>query len=329
MSGALDQEPKDDYQTVSWGPREEDIPLDWEMKCISDISENVIYPQRDKPKNLEGEIPWIRIEDLDGKYISESGSGKGVTQDTVQDMNLSLFPPGTLMCSCSGNMGICAITERELVSNQTFAGIVPSKDIDTEYLYYTLENLRDDLQRLSSGTTIPYLSSNKLKKFSIPYPPLPEQRRIADILSTVEDQILQTSEMIEKTKELKCGLIQDIFDLETDGESSNHTSEISLEGVQEQSLSDYVSIVSGVHVKSDKVSDDATKTPYLTGPDDFDEFGFSVTKFTDEPSKFCEPGDTLVTVKGSGCGKTTFANKRASISRQLKALRPGEGFIYH
>ncbi|WP_082146835.1 restriction endonuclease subunit S [Halostagnicola sp. A56] len=63
------------------------------------------------------------------------------------------------------------------------------------------------------------------------------------------------------------------------------------------------------------------------------EFGFSVTKFTDEPSKFCEPGDTLVTVKGSGCGKTTFANKRASISRQLKALRPGgsinEHYLYY
>jgi type I restriction enzyme S subunit len=92
-----------------------------------------------------------------------------------------------------------------------------------------------------------------------------------------------------------------------------------VEGV---SLGKQVEVISGTHVKSDKVSDDSSKTPYLTGPDDFDERGFSVTKYAEDPSSFCEPGDTLVTVKGSGCGKTTFASERVAISRQLKALRP-------
>jgi type I restriction enzyme S subunit len=317
MSEILEHESREDYQKISWGPREEYIPLDWDLKNINEISKNVIYPQRDKPKDLEGEVPWIRIEDLDGKYISESDSGKGVTRETIQEMNLSVFPSGTLMCSCSGNMGICAITERELISNQTFAGIVPSENVDIEYLYYCLENLKDDLQRMSTGTTIPYLSSDKLKRFSVPYPSLPEQHRIVDILSTVDEQIQQTDEMIQSLRDLKDGLSQDVFDVQTTKEDADGEAE-------KEILRDFVEVISGTHVKSALVSADESKTPYITGPDDFENRGFQVTKYTDDPPSFCEPEDTLVTVKGSGCGASTFANRRAGISRQLKALRPTE-----
>ncbi|WP_256298900.1 restriction endonuclease subunit S [Haloarchaeobius salinus] len=225
MNWIPDQQVREDYQKVSWGPNEEYIPSDWDIKSINEISEDVIYPQRDKPEDLNGEIPWIRIEDLEGKYIAESDSGKGVTQETIRDMNLSVFPRGTLMCSCSGNMGVCAITERELISNQTFAGIVPSETIETEYLYYALGNRSEDLQRMSTGTTIAYLSSDKLNKFSIPYPPLREQRRIAEILSTVDEQIQQTIEIIKKTKELKKGLMQDLL---IEGFSKNSTQEVQI-----------------------------------------------------------------------------------------------------
>jgi type I restriction enzyme S subunit len=89
-----------------------------------------------------------------------------------------------------------------------------------------------------------------------------------------------------------------------------------------EKLSDHTELVSGAHVKSDKVHSNDDSTPYLTGPEDFEGLGFTVTKYTDEPTKYCEPGDTLVTVKGSGCGQSAFSNQRACISRQLKALRP-------
>jgi type I restriction enzyme S subunit len=45
----------------------------------------------------------------------------------------------------------------------------------------------------------------------VPLPPLPEQRRIADVLSTVDEQIQQTDEMIETTEELLLGLRQNLF----------------------------------------------------------------------------------------------------------------------
>ncbi|SDD68502.1 restriction endonuclease subunit S [Natrinema hispanicum] len=89
-----------------------------------------------------------------------------------------------------------------------------------------------------------------------------------------------------------------------------------------EKVKNHTKLISGAHVKSDNVNNDSAGEPYLTGPDDFEGLGFRVTKYTDSPTKYCEPGDTLVTVKGSGCGKTALSDQRACISRQLKALRP-------
>lgn len=55
------------------------------------------------------------------------------------------------------------------------------------------------------------LSLKQLGDFKIPLPPLPEQKKIAEILSTVDEQIEQTEQLIEKTKELKKGLMQKLL----------------------------------------------------------------------------------------------------------------------
>ena len=176
----------------------------------------------------------------------------------------------------------------------------------------------------SRGSTRKRINLTQLKEVQIPSPPLSEQRKIATVLHTVDQAIQKTEEIIEQTRRTKTGIQQELF---TDGYYDHKPFVETRIGKLPDSwklekIKNHTELVSGAHVKSDLVSDDSSLTPYLTGPDDFDEFGFTVTKYTDDPSKFCEAGDTLITVKGSGCGKSTFANQRACISRQLKALRP-------
>jgi type I restriction enzyme S subunit len=185
---------------------------DWEEKRLDSMISKFVVPMRDKPKELKGEIPWCRIEDFDGKYLSKSKSGQGVSIKTVKEMNLKVYPIGTLLVSCSANLGFCAITETELITNQTFIGLVPnSKKVDVLYLLYVMRMLSHKLNTLSSGTTISYLSRQQFEQFKVPYPNLLEQQKIANFLSSIDDKIESVNQQITQTQSFKKGLLQQLF----------------------------------------------------------------------------------------------------------------------
>jgi type I restriction enzyme S subunit len=97
-------------------------------------------------------------------------------------------------------------------------------------------------------------------------------------------------------------------------------------------LADHVELISGQHIEAALCNENGLGYPYLTGPADFPEGEIQVTKFTRFPKVKCRSGDVLVTVKGSGTGKTTLADAPYCISRQLMAVRAvtiAEGYLGH
>ena len=96
------------------------------MRPLKELVSQFLVPMRDKPKVFDGDIPWCRIEDIEGNFIHGSKSGKMVSKEIIEDMNLVVFPKNTVIVSCSARMGICAITTTPLVTNQTFIGLVLS-----------------------------------------------------------------------------------------------------------------------------------------------------------------------------------------------------------
>lgn len=88
------------------------------------------------------------------------------------------------------------------------------------------------------------------------------------------------------------------------------------------SLGDDISLISGQHLLAEEYDDEPNGTPYLTGPSDYSSGRIVATKFTKKPKVLCEKGDILITVKGSGTGKTIVAGRAYCISRQLMAIRP-------
>ena len=91
---------------------------EWEEKKLNKVIDNFIVPMRDKPKDLTGNIPWCRIEDFDGMYLSKSKTNQGVTKETIKNMNLKVYPTDTLLVSCSADLGRCAIVKNKLITNK-------------------------------------------------------------------------------------------------------------------------------------------------------------------------------------------------------------------
>jgi len=186
------------------------IPAHWEVMRLG-FNAALIVPMRDKPVDLTGEIPWIRIEDFEGRYISGSKSGQGVSIGTIGEMNLKVFPVGTVLCSCSCNMGATAIVEKPLVSNQTFIGIVPRDNLASEYVYYLMQVAKEHLTVLATGAIQQYLSRNDFSSLRMPLLPSGEQRAIAVFLdretARIDALLAKKERLIELLQEKRTALI--------------------------------------------------------------------------------------------------------------------------
>lgn len=86
-------------------------------------------------------------------------------------------------------------------------------ELDQYFLYYTLlsENGQKQIFNQITGSAQPGLNSNFIKYFVIDLPPLPQQRKIAHILSTIDSVIEKTQAAIDKYKSIKQGMLQDLF----------------------------------------------------------------------------------------------------------------------
>ncbi len=173
---------------------------------------SVIVPMRDKPKhfvNKESGIPWCRIEDIQGKYLYGTTSNQYVDAETIQKMKLKIFPPGTVICACTGaSIGTYAITKTPLITNQTFAGLVCNDGIYNHYLYYFVKLYTKAFVNKSVGCAQAYISRETFENIEIELPPLEQQKKDVAILEDIDELIVVNDKTIEASEKL----MREIYD---------------------------------------------------------------------------------------------------------------------
>lgn len=190
-----------------------EVPEHWDILKLQ-AHTRMLTPMRDRPEKLDGDIPWVRIEDYDGKYISASKEGLGVSTETVKEMNLKIYPVGSILCTSSCDLGKCAIVTRELVSNQRFINIIPDSNTNSDYLYYLMLSNAERLNHLSTGTIQANLSRKAFEHLMVQFPPISEQKAIAEYLDrkceAVELSINKKQELIDRLSSYKKSLIYEV-----------------------------------------------------------------------------------------------------------------------
>lgn len=170
---------------------------------LREVCTEFLVPMRDKPKKFNGDIPWCRIEDIEGRFFNRSIIGLGVDEETVNKMNLTVFPPNTVICSCSATLGAYAINTKPLITNQTFIGLVcDEKKLDYRYLYYRMKLMTPALKNKSIGSTIPYIPRETFEKIEIDLPDLTKQNKIADILWKIDSKIENNNHINSKLESI-------------------------------------------------------------------------------------------------------------------------------
>ncbi|MGD2247934.1 MAG: restriction endonuclease subunit S [Candidatus Methanofastidiosia archaeon] len=171
-----------------------ELPDGWIWVRTGDICEGIV-PGRTKPKEFKGDIPWITLPDVKGLYISKSREKLAVTEEDANKVGMKVMPKGTVLMSCIGQFGIICIAKKQVVPNQQFHGFVCQNGIIPEFLAYSLMSQVEQMEKLSTATTISYLNQSKCNNLAVPLPMHGEQQKIVEEI----EQRFSIIKKIEKT----------------------------------------------------------------------------------------------------------------------------------
>lgn len=197
-------ETNNNHKHIPFGFKQTDIgliPEDWDINTIDEWA-SVEYGKAN-PKT-EGKVPLVG-----------SGGVFGYVQESLVD-----FP--TLVIGRKGTAGsIQKFYNPTYPTDTTFYLKWKSNSPPLEMIYNWF--LIHPLSGLHAKTTLPSIQKPDVEKFQFPLPPLPEQKKIAYVLSKIQQAIETQEKIIKTTQELKKALMQKLFTEGLNGEPQKQT----------------------------------------------------------------------------------------------------------
>lgn len=185
------------------------IPKTWQIVRIEDIAETSSggTPSRSKKEYFEGNIPWVKSGELKDKVIYDTE--EKITTEGLQNSAAKIFPKGTLLIAMYGaTVGKTGILGLNAATNQAICAILPKDDtFDVRFLRYYIVFRREQMIAISAGGAQPNISQEIIRSTRIALPPLPEQQRIAEILSVVDRELELEREEKTRLERIKRGLM--------------------------------------------------------------------------------------------------------------------------
>ena len=168
-------------------------------------------PQSGESKYYDGDIPWCVIGDLtEGEvFVTE----KQITQEGLQNSSAKIVQPGAVMIAMYGaSIGRTGLVAVPMATNQAIACAIPNVELlDNLFLLIYLQTQKMLFVEAGQGAAQPNISQTVLKRWPIPLPPIAEQERIVEIVSSMDDVIQTAESAVVEAKNLRSGLLSDLL----------------------------------------------------------------------------------------------------------------------
>jgi type I restriction enzyme, S subunit len=198
-----------------------------ELGEFADVRGGYGFPKEHQGEE-SGEYPFYKVSDmtLQGNDTSMRGANNWASESLRRRLKARAFPAGTIIFPKIGAAVHTnkkrILTRASLVDNNVMG--VTVRDTETCLPPYLLRWFQSiNLSDLSNPGTLPSITASRVKQQKVSLPSLPEQRRIAVLLSAMQRAIEQQKEFIALTAELKKALMFKLFTEGTRGESRKET----------------------------------------------------------------------------------------------------------
>ena len=183
----------------------------WKLKKIKEIG-TISTGNTPSTKNKEFYHPeiylWVTPSDITkSKYINNTarklsieGSKKG-----------KFVEKNSVLVTCIASIGKNCIIPVNGYFNQQINSITPNKENNSDFIYYLISFNAEKMKQYAGLTATPILNKKDFENMYFEFPPLKEQNKIADFLSKIDNKIDSIEQQLEKTKEFKKYLLQQMF----------------------------------------------------------------------------------------------------------------------
>jgi len=336
-------------------------PEDWKVVPLGEVARlQNGYAFKSETYHKDGAYTVVTIANVqDGKFDCEDANRIAVLpRDLQSHQQLKI---GDVLVSMTGNVGrVCRVDTTDCLLNQR-VGKFDISGADIDYVYTVLRG-NDFLSKMiekGQGGAQPNIGKGDIESYSLPLPPLPEQKRIAAVLGNVDKLIDNLSRRIEKKRLVKQGVMQDLLsvgpaaltqraqssqrDAKTLRSSADSAFSASapagnlvprrrLPGFSGEwkrvKLGDAYDIVMGQSPESRYYNYARDGLPLIQGNADIENRRSIVRMYTSQITKVCDVGDVILSVRAP-VGAVGRASNKSCLGRGVCALKSDNDYLYH
>ena len=146
-------------------------------------------PKTSNPEYWNGDIPWLSVKDFSGDLRYVYSTEKSITRLGLENSSTQLLQKDDIIISARGTVGELAMIPFPMAFNQSCYGLRAHNDVDKTFLYYLLRDSIKKLKKGAHGSVFDTLTRESFDLVKVMLPDLPTQRKIAHVLSTIDDKI--------------------------------------------------------------------------------------------------------------------------------------------
>ena len=186
----------------------------WRGTTLGEIAQVVSggTPKTKVPEYWGGDIVWV----IPSEVVAQEGgvikqSERMITQAGFSGSSAKMLPKGAVLLTSRATIGAVALAGVPLCTNQGFASLVPSEAVMSHFLMYWCQANTHEFTLRSGGNTFKEVSRKKVARIPITLPPLSEQRKVVDLIKSVDNHIGALHACVDLASGLRTGLLSDLL----------------------------------------------------------------------------------------------------------------------
>lgn len=294
------------------------LPEDWEVVRLGDIGKIVGggTPSTKKVEFWSGTIPWISSSDIDENSVFDISQTRYITQEAISKSSTKPIEPNSILIVSRVGLGKVAVNQNILCTSQDIQALTQHKQ-NAFFLVYAIKNLVSLACRINQGTSIKGFTKEVLSNLCIPLPPLAEQEKIAEILSTWDTQIQNFETLVVEKQALKKGLCQTLLTAKTRLKGFSGDWEV-------VRLGDVADFFSGGTPKTTERKYYGGEIPFIKSAEIYNSTTqeyLTQLGFKESSAKWVKKGDLLYALYGANSGEVAISKIDGVINQAILCIK--------